>query len=88
MIVLVRHGATEANSRGLLLGRADPPLSDSGRAQARAVAEHLGREPRPSAVVASPLRRTMEAAASIADVFGLAVEPDPALIEMDYGEWD
>jgi probable phosphoglycerate mutase len=88
VIVLVRHGATEANSRGLLLGRADPPLSDSGRAQARAVAEHLGREPRPAAVVASPLRRTMETAASIADVFGLAVEPEPALIEMDYGEWD
>jgi len=88
VIVLVRHGETEANSRGLLLGRADPPLSDTGRTQARAVAERLGAEARPDAVVASPLRRTMETAAVIADVFGLTVEPEPALIEMDYGEWD
>lgn len=88
MIVLVRHGETSANARGLLLGRADPPLSGVGREQAYAVAQVLGREDRPLAVVASPLRRARETAACIADVFELEVEAEPELMEMDYGEWD
>jgi broad specificity phosphatase PhoE len=41
MLVLVRHGQTDANARGLLLGRADPPLSELGRHQAAALAAHV-----------------------------------------------
>ena len=88
MIVLVRHGETSANARGLLLGRADPPLSGVGREQAYAVAELLGREDRPRAVLSSPLRRAQETAACIADVFELDVETEAAMVEIDYGEWD
>jgi broad specificity phosphatase PhoE len=88
VIALVRHGQTEANARHLLLGRADPPLSDIGRAQAKAVAELLAREDRPIAVVSSPLRRARETAVSIADAFALDVEDEPAVIEIDYGTWD
>ena len=88
MIALVRHGQTEANARHLLLGRADPPLSDIGRAQAKAAAELLAREDRPIAVVSSPLLRARETARYIADAVALDVEDEPAVIEMDYGEWD
>jgi len=88
VIVLVRHGETDANSRGLLLGRADPPLSAKGREQALAVAEALRVETPPVAVVSSPLRRCMETAAGIAEPFGLLVEIEDAVVEMDYGEWD
>jgi phosphoserine phosphatase len=42
VIVLVRHGETEANRERLALGRADPPLTATGRAQADAVAAALG----------------------------------------------
>jgi probable phosphoglycerate mutase len=91
VIVLVRHGRTDQNRRGLLLGRADPSLDDTGRAQAVALGAVMpgvltGREP--VAVVSSPLRRTMETAESIADAFGLDVEIDQRLVEIDYGEWD
>ena len=41
MIFVVRHGRTEANASGLLLGRADPALDETGRAQAAAVAAVL-----------------------------------------------
>ena len=92
MIVLVRHGETSANARGLLLGRADPSLSGVGREQAYAVAALLGRElgqgDRPLAVLSSPLRRAHETAECIADVFELDVEDEAAMMEMDYGEWD
>jgi alpha-ribazole phosphatase len=78
---VVRHGRTEANASGLLLGRADPSLDELGRAQAVALAAALGRVDR---VIASPLRRAQETAAA----FGLPVETDERWIELDYGDWD
>ncbi len=81
MLVLVRHGRTAANARGLLLGRADPPLDDVGRAQAAALAEVVAGARR---AVSSPLARTRETAA----LLGLPVEVDERWIELDYGELD
>lgn len=81
MIVVVRHGRTLANASGLLLGRADPVLDDTGREQAAALARAL---PNVARVVASPLRRAQETAAA----FGRPVETDARWIELDYGQWD
>ncbi|HXY91083.1 MAG TPA: histidine phosphatase family protein [Acidimicrobiia bacterium] len=81
MLHLVRHGRTDANAQGLLLGRADPPLSEEGRRQANALASMIPVEAR---VVASPLRRTRETA----EAFGRPLELDERWIELDYGELD
>ena len=81
VLLLVRHGETAANVDGLMLGRADPPLTDRGVAQARALAAVL---PTPDRVIASPLRRALDTAAA----FGSNVEVDPRWIELDYGELD
>lgn len=81
MIILVRHGQTEANAAGLLLGRADQPLTDIGRAQAAALAPVVRGAAR---VVCSPLRRARETAAML----DLPVEVDERWVEMDYGEYD
>jgi broad specificity phosphatase PhoE len=81
VLVVVRHGRTEANASGLLLGRADPALDEVGRSQAAMLAAAVGPVDR---VVASPLRRAQETAAA----FGLPVEADERWIELDYGEWD
>lgn len=81
MLVLVRHGQTEANARGLLLGRGDPPLSELGRRQAAALAPLV---PADARVVASPLLRTRETAAA----FGRPVDVDERWIELDYGTFD
>jgi broad specificity phosphatase PhoE len=81
MLHVVRHGRTSVNARGLLLGRDDPPLDETGREQAKAIARAI---PRVDRVVASPLRRAQETAAA----FGCAVETDERWIELDYGEWD
>jgi broad specificity phosphatase PhoE len=81
VLVLVRHGQTDANARGLLLGRADPPLSEVGRGQAATLAARI---PADARVVASPLRRARETAAA----FGRPVEVDERWIELDYGEFD
>lgn len=87
-LVIVRHGRTAANASGLLLGRHDPPLDEVGEAQAQALAEvlHSGRFGPVAAVVSSPLGRTMQTAARVAEPLELPVEVDDRLIELDYGE--
>ena len=82
MLIVVRHGRTEANASGLLLGRRfDPALDEVGRRQAEVLAAAV---PVSARVVASPLRRTRETA----EVFGRPVELDARWIELDYGELD
>lgn len=78
MLYVVRHGETEPNVRGVVVGRADPPLTGRGRRQAERLAATL---PRPDLVVASPLARARATAAA----FGRAVEVDDRWIERDYG---
>jgi broad specificity phosphatase PhoE len=81
MLWLARHGQTAENARGLLLGRADPPLSEVGRRQAVALARVVPPEGR---VVSSPLRRARETA----EALGRPVEIDERWIELDYGTLD
>jgi broad specificity phosphatase PhoE len=81
MLLLVRHGRTDANAQGLLLGRLDPPLSEEGRRQAATLAAKI---PDGARVIASPLLRTRETA----EAFGRPVELDERWIELDYGELD
>lgn len=81
MLYVVRHGRTEHNATGRLLGRIDPPLDDHGRRQAEALAGAIGPVDR---VVSSPLVRTRETA----EAFGRTIEVDDRWIELDYGEYD
>ena len=79
---LVRHGQVY-NPTGLIYGRLpDYHLSDTGRAMADLVAEHLrGRD-----VVhlrCSPLERAQETMEPVVDVFGLPVTTDGRVIEAD-----
>src|SRR3954469_11457084 len=81
MLLLVRHGETEPNRHGRFLGQLDPPLTDVGRRQARALAEVL---PAPAVVISSPLQRARDTASA----FGLPVHIDERWTELDYGELD
>lgn len=81
MLTLVRHGRTEANRSGLLLGRLDVALDPLGEAQAAAAAGAVGPADR---IVCSPLQRTRATAAA----WGSPVEVDDRWIELDYGTLD
>lgn len=78
---MVRHGRTDANARGLLQGRLDPPLDEVGRRQAEAIAALVGEV---DEVIASPLVRAQETAAC----FGREVVVDERWIEVAYGEYE
>ena len=88
-ILFIRHGENPANTTGQLSHReVDYSLTDRGRRQARAVAEHLatGHEGTVGAVFSSPLRRARETAAVIGFVLGHEVEVLEELRELNVGD--
>jgi probable phosphoglycerate mutase len=87
-LLLVRHGRTDHNAAGRLLGRLDPALDDVGHAQAVALAAEVAHLVPGAAVVSSPLRRARETAELVADALGTEVALDDRWIELDYGELD
>jgi broad specificity phosphatase PhoE len=89
MILLVRHGRTAANARGLLLGRLDVDLDDEGCRQAAALATAVEEtSDRVRLVVSSPLQRCRATADVVAAAVGVPVAVDERWIELDYGELD
>jgi len=87
VIVFARHGQTAPNREGLVLGRADPDLTDEGHEQAVRLAAALANEP-VTALLASPLLRTRQTADAIGEACGLPVVLDERLIEIDWGAWE
>src|SRR5438045_9298517 len=83
--IMVRHGQTEWNVSDRFRGRADIELNATGEDQARRAAAALADDPI-DFVYASPLKRTMRTAALLAGTRA-AVIPDPALMDIDYGDW-
>ncbi|WP_315093811.1 histidine phosphatase family protein [uncultured Cellulomonas sp.] len=96
-VVLVRHGQTTMTvSRGYSgSGEPGPSLDETGRRQARDAADlvdRVGRDlwgdiPYPSEIIASPMVRTQETSAVIAERLGLPVRTDAAFQEANFGEW-
>lgn len=85
-ILLARHGETDWNRAGRFQGHADPPLNETGRAQAAELAQELRAEEL-AAVYSSPLRRALETAEVVAGSHGLEAIPVAGLREVDVGSW-
>jgi probable phosphoglycerate mutase len=79
---LLRHARTAWNDLGRMQGRRDVPLSAAGRAEATAWRIPDGGKVRWQA---SPLARARETATLMG---ATPLEIEPALIEMDWGEWE
>jgi broad specificity phosphatase PhoE len=96
MLILVRHGQSESNARGVLVGRSDVPLTKLGLEQARRAGEFLASERTGASdgesstvrLITSPLQRARSTADAIAAALGGSVTPvvEERLIELDYGE--
>jgi broad specificity phosphatase PhoE len=86
-VFLVRHGATSRTAEDRFSGDAGVDLSDEGRHQVRALAERLRTYPI-DAVYASPLSRTLETAAILAERRSLEVIRRDGLREIGHGHWE
>ena len=85
--LLLRHGQTALSVDKRFSGSSDPELTEVGQAQAAAAAARLV-DSGATAVVCSPLLRTRQTAAHVADALGLEVAVEPGLRETDFGDWE
>ena len=90
-LILVRHGASAPANRdqpfALVGGHSDPPLAPEGEQQAQAVAARLRDEPIARLFV-TPLQRTQQTAAPLAEATGLEPAVVPELREVRLGDWE
>ncbi len=88
VLYLVRHGQTAANQRQLLQGSSDHPLDELGLSQSRLIAEHFTTLPAVDTIISSPLQRALVTARMIGEQIGLTPLVQPALTELDFGDWE
>lgn len=86
-LYLVRHGETELNKEFRFIGRTDVGLSESGRLQAKKVAERLS-EKKIKAVYSSDMLRAVQTAEIITEPLGLNAKLLEGLREIDFGNWE
>lgn len=98
-IILVRHGRTHLTESKRISGRGgeNPGLSDLGREDAHKVAKALSEIGNSgpwshltpiSAIVSSPIKRTLATAHIISNEVGLGVDVIETLAEISFGDWD
>lgn len=85
-ITFLRHGRSRADDENVIEGRYDSPLTEVGKAQARARAEGWLRDGvQFDRVICSTLQRARVTAEIVAGCLGAPLEPDPDWMEMDNG---
>lgn len=85
-LLFLRHGETDWNAQGLIQGRTDIPLNETGRAQAREQAAALrSHQPPVGIIYASPLKRASETAQIIQQALGVPLRYDDRLVEQCFG---
>jgi phosphoserine phosphatase len=86
-LLIIRHGESEWNRIGRYQGQADAPLSALGSRQAEALAQRLRTEPIHQ-IYTSPLQRAAHTAAAIQRFHpSVPFAHEPALMEIDHGDW-
>jgi broad specificity phosphatase PhoE len=83
---LIRHASYDMLGRVLAGRTPGHALNAIGRGEAARLAEALATRPI-AAVISSPLERAQETARCIAERLSLSVETEPALNEIDFGDW-
>ncbi|MER7640792.1 bifunctional RNase H/acid phosphatase [Streptomyces sp. NPDC126522] len=88
--VLLRHGETPLTPQKRFSGSGgtNPSLSTTGKDQARRAATALAARGTIQHIIASPLTRTRETAAAVAERLGLDVTIEEGLRETDFGAWE
>ena len=88
MILLARHGQTDYNAPPTRIqGSLDPPLNETGRAQARELAELVAGEGL-AALYVSDMLRARQTAEIVGERVGLEPVVEPRVRECGWGAWE
>lgn len=86
--ILMRHGETEWNRQGRVMGRHPVELTANGREQVAATAR-FAQSLKPDLIVTSPLVRARQSAEIMsAGLGGIEIIEEPAIAEVLYGRWE
>jgi broad specificity phosphatase PhoE len=86
-ILLVRHGETDWNRSGRIMGARPVPLNQNGVTQSARLALQLTALPSP-ALYSSPVVRARQTADILASAIHTPVSEEPGLSEIGVGEWE
>ena len=86
-LILLRHGESEANAKGILAGQTDFELTEKGRQQASEAAAFLATHESIDHIWSSDLSRAVDTAKPTADLLELSIHTDSRLREVDTGSW-
>ncbi len=86
-LFLVRHGETDWNRSGQIMGARPVPLNPRGQAQAQRVATLLQSRPL-AALLSSPVARALETAEILSTSLGVPVTVEQGVTEIGVGEWE
>ncbi|HIE83972.1 MAG TPA: histidine phosphatase family protein [Dehalococcoidia bacterium] len=86
-LILIRHGQTEYNLKGLSQGLIDIPLNETGERQADGLVSFLSPF-RVSKIYSSPSSRAISTAEPLSKALSLEIAIESDLAEMDQGDYD
>src|SRR5688572_7490768 len=86
-LLIARHGQTKHNLDHRYQGTTDAPLNETGRAQAKQLADRLADE-KIDIIYSSPLMRSTQTAELVAKVHNLEIKKDERLREISFGDWE
>ncbi|HLC65966.1 MAG TPA: histidine phosphatase family protein [Candidatus Nanoarchaeia archaeon] len=84
MIFLARHGETDWNKKGLIQGRVDRGLSETGKEQAKRISDFL-QDKGISAIYCSALRRSIQTAEELSKRIGIKPTSISEINELSFG---
>ncbi len=87
-VLLIRHGESCANRRNIFAGHLDVDLEEQGMLQAQKTAKFIAEKYAVDKIYSSDLKRAFYTGKALSDVIGVPIVKEPALREIDGGEWD
>lgn len=85
ILLVIRHGESEADLMDVHEGRADFSLTPRGHRQAEAMAEYVSSRYALSAIYCSTLKRAQQTAVHLSEKTGIPLTPDEHLMEFNNG---
>ncbi|CAM5208280.1 2,3-bisphosphoglycerate-dependent phosphoglycerate mutase OS=Ureibacillus acetophenoni OX=614649 GN=SAMN05877842_10710 PE=4 SV=1 [Ureibacillus acetophenoni] len=85
ILLLLRHGQTEADILNVHEGSADFPMTDLGHAQAERMAQYISSRFNPDIIISSSMTRTKQTTEHIAKSLNTEVVFEPRLVEWNNG---
>lgn len=84
-LLIIRHGQSEADLLGVHEGRADFPLTELGKEQAKRMAEYVAIHYPPDIILSSPLKRAQSTAFILQKTVACQLVEDSNLMEFNNG---